>query len=401
MKRFALLAGLVALVVGVVAMPGSAASFDDSHPCPAQGPLLVCPTAQVGHPYSLQLVALFGCDLYWWEITNGGLPSGLTMSSSGLVTGTPTASGKTVPWVIVHDLTASEGGYAWCGGDNKSERQFVFEAVPGLSIDNQSVPPGTLNQAYSVQFTATSITNLNPRQGSPASATWAIQSGSLPQGVSLSSAGVLTGTPTQTGAFTFVVRATGGGGAVDTETETLSVREPLVASSPFRGTAGPKAEVGVEFSAQQTATGGNGAFTWSLASGTLPDGLTLAADGTLAGTPTAAGRYTFVMRLADGEGRAVNVNGTLVVKATLALTTLKLKAAKVGVPYRAVITSTGGVTPFAWSVRGKLPAGVKFGKKLHLLIGTPRKAGKYRLTVTAVDALDITVSKTFTLVVKA
>src|SRR4029078_11204446 len=132
------------------------------------------------------------------------------------------------------------------------ERQFVFETVAGLDIDTQSVAPGTLNQAYSQQFTATSVTNLNPRQGSPATPTWAVQSGSLPTGVTFSSSGLLSGTPTQTGSFTFVVRATGGN-STDTETETLSVREPLVATSPFlRGAVAPKAEVGVPFTAHQS-----------------------------------------------------------------------------------------------------------------------------------------------------
>src|SRR2546422_222452 len=130
MKRFALIGTFAALLAGVVAMPGSAASFDDSKPCPASGPLLVCPAGYVGQPYSLQLRALFGCDTYRWEITNGAVPSGLTMSSSGLVTGIPTSSGTTQPWVTVHDLTASEGGPSWCGGDNHSERQFVFTVNP-------------------------------------------------------------------------------------------------------------------------------------------------------------------------------------------------------------------------------------------------------------------------------
>jgi len=77
MKRFAMIAGLVVLLAGLLAMPGGAASFDDSNPCPASGPLLVCPTMQVGQSVSLQLRALAGCDNYRWEITNGSLPAGL------------------------------------------------------------------------------------------------------------------------------------------------------------------------------------------------------------------------------------------------------------------------------------------------------------------------------------
>jgi hypothetical protein len=403
MKRFALLAGLVALVVGVVAMPGSAASFDDSHPCPAQGPLLVCPTAQVGQPYSLQLIALYGCDQYRWEIVNGGLPAGLTMSSSGLVSGIPTASGKTQPWMTVHDLTASEGGYAWCGGDNKSERQFVFETVPGLSIQNQSVPGGTIGQPYSVTLTAMSITNTNPVQGSVTSATWSIQSGSLPAGVTLSSAGLLSGTPTAEGSFTFVVRAQGGGGAVDTETETLVVRQRVVVSSPFtRGGAATKSEVGVPFTAALSATGGNGAFTWALASGSLPQGIQLGTDGTVSGTPTVAGRFTFAVKVTDGEGRTATVNGTVTVAAKLTITALRLKPAQVGRPYRQLIAKTGGVAPLEWKLlRGKLPAGVKLAKKLGLLLGTPTKAGTYRVAVQVFDTLGVKSSKNLTIVVRA
>jgi hypothetical protein len=397
MKRFALIAGFVALLVGVIATPGSAASFDDSKPCPASGPLLVCPAGQVGQPFSLQLRAQYGCDTYRWEITNGGLPSGLRMSSSGLVTGTPTSSGTTQPWVTVHDLTAAEGGPPWCGGDNKSERQFVFNVNPGLSIQNQSVQGGTIGQPYSQTLTALSITNTT-QPGSPASASWSIQSGNLPAGVALSTAGVLSGTPTTEGSYTFVVRATGGGGTSDTETETLVVRQPVVVSSPFRGAQ--KSEVGIPFTAAQTATGGNGTFTWTLASGSLPAGLALAADGAVSGTPTTPGRFAFVIRVTDGEGRVVTVGGTLVVAAKFQIRSLKLKPAKVGAAYRATIATAGGVAPAAWSVRGKLPAGVTFGKRLHLLIGTPTKAGTYRVTVQAVDALGAKAQKTLTLVVR-
>src|SRR5919201_4438253 len=130
---------LAALVAGVAAMPGSGASFNDGAPCPASGPLLVCPTMSVGQSVHLQLLAHDGCDLYRWEIVNGGLPAGLSMSSSGLVSGTPTTAGTTKPWVWVHDVLASEGGPSWCGGDNHSERQVVFK-VGGGGVDPAPAP---------------------------------------------------------------------------------------------------------------------------------------------------------------------------------------------------------------------------------------------------------------------
>ena len=401
MKRFALVTALVALLAALVAMPGSAASFNDSEPCPADGPLLVCPTAQVGQPYTLQLQAKAGCDLYRWEIPNGSLPKGLTMSSSGLITGTPQGAGQTKPWMTVHDLTASEGGYIWCGGDNKSERQFVFNVSPGLSIQNQSVPGGTIGQPYSQQLTALSVASLNPVSGSPANATWSIQSGSLPAGVNLSPTGLLSGTPTAEGSYTFVVKAQAGN-TTDTETETLTVRQRMVVTSPFAaGQPTPKLEVGVPFTAAQTATGGSGSFSWTLASGTLPTGLALNPDGSISGTPTAPGRFTFAVKVADTEGRTQTLNATLVVAPELSISTVTLKPAKVGRAYRQKIAKIGGVAPVEWKLlRGKLPAGVKLAKKLGLLLGKPTKAGKYRIAVQARDALDVTASTNLTIVVK-
>jgi hypothetical protein len=303
--------------------------------------------------------------------------------------------------MTVHDLTAPEGGYPWCGGDNHSERQFVFEALPGLSIQNQSVPGGTVGQPYSVTFTALAVTNTNPVQGSPAQATWSVQSGNLPAGVTLSPQGVLSGTPTTEGSWTFVVRATGGGGVTDTETEVLTVRQPLVAASPFRGTA-RKAEVSIPYTATVTATGGSGTYAYALANGALPEGLQLGTDGAVTGTPTVAGRYTFGVRVTDSEGRTANVNAILTVNAKLAITTLKLKAATVGKLFRTQIATVGGVAPKEWIIlRGKLPAGVKFGKKMGLFLGVPTKAGTYKLALQVVDAFGAKASKNVTIVVKA
>ena len=395
MKRFVLIAALALLGAGVIAGPGSAASFNDTVPCPASGALLVCPKAQVGQPYSLQLIATGGCDTYWWEFTVGGLPPGLSLSRTGLISGTPTATGGTEPWVQVHDLTAPEGGPSWCGGDNKSQRQFVFNVAPGLSIQQQSVPGGTIGQAYSQQFTALAVTNLNPVQGSPAQVTWSVKSGSLPAGVTLSPSGQLSGTPTAEGSFTFVVLATGGGGTTDTETETLTVRQPLVLSA--FGAA--KAEVGAAFSHAQTATGGSGAFTWSISKGALPSGLVLGNDGTITGKPALPGRYSFTVTATDSESRSKSEDVTLVVASKLAVKTSKLKSAHAGVAYRSKILTSGGAGPFTWRVAGKLPAGFRLGKT-GLLFGTPTKAGVYRATVTVVDSLGVSAKKSLTLVVK-
>ena len=396
MKRFALIATLAALLVGAAAGSGSAASFVDSTPCPADGPLLVCPTAQIGQPYDIQLQARGGCDLYRWEIVNGSLPPGLYMSSSGRVTGIPTTASETRPWVWLHDLLPSQGGYSWCIGDNRSERQFVFRVGAGLSIQDQSVPGGTIGQAYSKQLTVWSVTSLNPVQGSPTAATWSIASGSLPPGVNLSPSGLLSGTPTAEGSFTFVVKATGGGTASDTETETLVVRQPLTLTAAL-GAA--KADVGMPFSSQQSATGGSGSYTWSVTNGALPAGVTLASNGTISGTPRLAGRYALTLTVTDNESRSKSVAVTLIVRPKLAFAPLKLKSAAVGTAYRSKIRTIGGFAPLTWTVKGKVPKGFAIAQT-GLLFGTPTKAGTYRITVTASDSLGAVAKKTLTLVVR-
>jgi hypothetical protein len=359
----------------------------------------------VGQPYKLQLRALAGCDLYRWEIVNGTLPKGLSLNSDGLVTGVATSADETRPWVVVHDRLPSEGGNSWCGGDNHSERQFVFKALPGLEIQNDPIPPATIGQPYSKALTVFLVTSTNPFQGSPTTATWSIQSGSLPTGVSLSSTGVLSGTPTAEGSYAFVLKVEGAGGATATKAQTLSVRQPLAVTSPFTtGTPAPKLEVDVPFTAAQTVTGGSGSFTWTLASGTLPTGIELKPDGSVTGTPTVPGKYTFAIKVADTEGRSGTLGATLVVAARLAIDAVTLKPARIGHAYRQKIDRTGGVAPLEWKlVRGKLPKGVTLAKKLGLLLGTPAKttkAGKYRLVIEAVDALGVKASVNLTLVVK-
>jgi large repetitive protein len=397
LKRFALIAAFAALLVGAAAGSGSAASFTDWTPCPAQYQFLVCPTGQVGQAYNIQLMAHDGCDLYRWEIVNGALPPGMHMSDDGHITGIPTSSGETDPWVIVHDRLPSEGGYSWCIGDNHSERQFVFRVSAGLSIQDQSVPGGTIGQAYSKQLTVWSVTNLNPLQGAPTTgATWSIASGSLPPGVNFSSDGLLSGTPTAEGSYTFVVKTSNSSGTVtDTETETLTVRQPLTVTATALGPA--KAEAGLPFSAQVSAGGGSGTYTWS-SNGALPAGVTVGKDGTLSGTPRLAGRYSFTLTVTDSESRSKSVNVTLVVKPKLAFKTLKLKSAKTGGAYRSKILVTGGVAPLTWTATGKAPKGIRLGKT-GLLFGTPTKAGRYRITVTVTDSLGAVAKKTLTLVV--
>ena len=399
-RRFALVCALATVVAGVALSGASGASFDDSTPCPTVAQFFTCPGGTVGQPYSVQLKGKGGCDLYWFEVVNSSLPSGLSMNTSGVISGVPTAAGRAEFFVHIHDLTPSEGGFPWCGGDNPSQKQFVITIEPGLSITNQSVKPGTVGEVYSETLKASQVVSTNPFTGTEVPASWLVQSGTLPPGVTLSTAGLLEGTPTTEGTYQFVVAAFNGSQA-DTETLTVTVRQPVLIASPFANPAKPpKLEVGVPFDATLTATGGTGTYTWAIASGALPDGLTFGTDATITGSPLESGSFPFAITATDTEGRVTTLTATLVVAAELSIKTLRLRAAKVGRLYTQKLATLGGVEPVRWKlVRGTLPRGIRFAKKLGVFAGTTRRKGTYRVTVQVSDALGVTSQTRFTLTV--
>ena len=170
----------------------------------------------------------------------------------------------------------------------------------------------------------------------------------------------------------------------------------ISAAKPFATSPAVTAwEVGVPFSSKLTPSGGSGTYTFALGSGTLPTGLALAADGTVSGTPRAAGVYRATLRLSDTEGRTADYAANFGVAARLAVSTLLLKPGKVGKLYRSRVAATGGVLPKAWRITaGKLPKGVRFDRQLGVLSGTPTKAGRYRLTFQVTDGLKVVAKKT-------
>jgi hypothetical protein len=342
-----------------------------------------------------------GNPYVWYEVVNSSLPPGLTMSRAGVISGTPTTAGFYRFWVWNHDLTQAQGGPEWCQFEDRSEVEFSISVDAGLVITTESVKGATIGQPYSETLATKQVTNLNPLTGSDVQATWALESGALPPGLALSLQGQLTGTPTAEGSWGFVVRARTGSPSATRELS-ITVRQPLVVTSPFGPAVRPTAEVGVRFGTSAKATGGSGTYTWSVSSGALPGGLVLdPAKGTIAGTPTAAGRFTFGLRATDSEGRATSVNSALNVAAKLAVTTSLLTNPTVGTPYRALLRTTGGVKPLKWKVvSGKLPAGVKLSPTRGTLAGTPKKAGTYRVTVEARDALGAKSQKALVLTVR-
>jgi len=153
----------------------------------------------------------------------------------------------------------------------------------------------------------------------------------------------------------------------------------------------PHAIRGQAYEATVEATGGDGAYAWSLASGDLPAGIELAADGTLAGTPTEAGDFPIEVKVTDGGSRtatgALTVSVIETMGSTLVITTgSPLPQATEGEPYSATLKATGGEEPYGWFIiGGALPAGLNV-LSTGEITGIPTEIGTFDFTVRVVDA---------------
>lgn len=149
----------------------------------------VLPSGTVGVAYSTTVAASGGTPPYAYSLSAGPLPPGISLSSGGSFTGTPTAAGS---YPITVQVTDSAGATA------RGSTTIVIDPAP-LSITTAATVSEQANTAFSTTLTA---------MGGTAPYAFAVSTGSLPAGVALSSGGALSGTATATGAFSFAVTVT-------------------------------------------------------------------------------------------------------------------------------------------------------------------------------------------------
>jgi len=154
----------------------------------------------------------------------------------------------------------------------------------------------------------------------------------------------------------------------------------------------PDGEVGKEYAALVEATGGDGDYTWIVPNGSLPDGLTLTADGTIAGIPEADGDFPFTVQAEDGGGMIGLGDLGITIHAAQAMLTIlsksPLPAAEEGSDYSFQFDASGGLPPYGWMIMsGGIPSGLGLDFS-GLLSGVPSDHGIFDFTMRAVDAGD-------------
>ncbi|PLC43482.1 autotransporter outer membrane beta-barrel domain-containing protein [Ralstonia pickettii] len=353
----------------------------------------------VGTAYSQTLVSASGGTApYTYTIASGALPAGISLASNGTLSGTPTAGGTFNFTITATDSSTGTGPFTATSGT-----LTLTVAAPMITLSPSTLSNATVATAYSQTLTAS---------GGTAAYTYTLASGALPAGLTLSSSGVLSGTPTAGGTFNFTVTATdsstGNGPYTGSRAYSLVVNAPTLAVTPASG--GLSASAGVAYSQAFTASGGVAPYAYSLVvnSGTMPTGLSFnTGTGVLSGAPLTTGVVNFTVTATDhstGTG-PYSTSGTYTLTTSAPSVTVSpstLTAATAGVAYSQTVTASGGATPYTYAVTsGALPAGLSLNGTTGVISGTPTAGGTFNPTITATDANGFTGTRAYSLSVNA
>lgn len=219
--------------------------------------------------------------------------------SSGENTSNDTGTGP--PFSILETGTTTAGGKIYDDIVEYIEIDSLREkACHGISITTGNLPSGTEEVPYTqVTLGAT---------GGTLPYTWGIVSGTLPAGVTLS-ANVISGTPLQAGTYNFNIAVKDAESRESRKNLSITI-EPNPPRIVTEFLAYGKVKE-VYPSTTLGATGGKPSYTWTKTNGSLPPGLSLSTNGTISGTPTQAGTYSFTVRVTDSGSPARTIDKTL------------------------------------------------------------------------------------------
>ncbi len=318
------------------------------------------PSGMVGQPYTATIAASGGVPPYVYALTSGGV-AGLTLSSAGRLSGTPTQAGLFLLSVRITDSTGAN--------ITATVPLRIQSLVLPLQISSFAPPAGELHFNYQFAFSAS---------GGRAPFRWRVAEGSLPNGTRLESDGLLRGVVAAVGTYRFLVEVLDANGTAARTLVTVAV--PAARSLP-------RAFVGRPFAARLPGLL-SGAALSANAFGNLPEGLRIEAGGEILGIPQVAGLYTFGVRGVNERGSIVSFGMNLRVDdATpgVGIETANLAGASVQSRYQQRLVASGGTGPYRWEVAGgKLPNGVSLNGEA--IEGIPSVEGIYSVLIRVADS---------------
>ncbi|MDX2010612.1 MAG: putative Ig domain-containing protein [Myxococcaceae bacterium] len=282
---------------------------------------------------------------------------------------------------------------------NETNNALASSAVQvvqsSLRVVDSQLPDATVGRPYFYRLSAVGE--------SSAATTWSVDAaqGALPEGLLLSTAGELSGTPTGVGgtgvrAFTVVANSSGRRATArlvmrvlmaTSQVEITTTSVPAIVNSPS-----------AVFQLPLGAAGGSRPYTWRVAAGTLPPGLSFTNEGVLQGAPrqgTADGtsRVTFEVRDALAVTARRELALRLVPPSAIIIRTTQLADGLTGQNYTQDIAVQNAdmsalSRPLTWTVTGGLPPGLVTSEEGEVLniAGRPTRAGLYRFTVAVEDS---------------
>ncbi len=227
---------------------------------------------------------------------------------------------------------------------------------------------------------------------------FSVSSGDFPAGLSVSNNGNVRGTPTKAGSYTFYLTVSWKSTppcvtqSPSDRKFTINVAPQVVRAFVSTGSL-PDASIGQAYTAPGLSMANGSVSSWTLAGGTLPPGLTLAANGVISGTPTASGMHSFTVQANaspnnDTKGLSIFVVAPLELQAldgkkppTTGLTARALLNA----PLTTGVKAVGGRGAYTFATTGTLPPGLTLDAATGALTGAGSKAGTYRSTITVTD----------------
>lgn len=331
---------------------------------------------RVGVFYDLALTASGTADAVRYSLGSGRLPGGIALDpDTGRISGTPTKAGTFDFTVDATDGRTASGSATY---RLTIAARVVLDFVPAAG----SLPQASVGYPFQQQLQVSPSDYADEALFQP--------DGPLPDWLTLSSGGLLSGTPPAVGSYEFGIRASVPDIGEGSVRYTLAVSEPEFTLSPPSGPL-PTVKVG-GYVGQGFFVPGAPAGLYALSyEGTVPPGLTFdAASGILRGTATEAGETDFTIRVTRTiDGKMMGAYAYRLVVDTADIIEIRpatLPKALLGIPFEQAVTASGGDSPYTYGLIGDLPAGVSFDPVSATFGGAPKETGSFPLTLLAVDA---------------